>query len=222
MSRFEIVAGDFGRGKGRYRAGLFTLPKGDPRGIEDVASVESNARIMQRDWFGAARGAMKGAAASAPIGAMATIFASPIKAIITAGPAALTAGAIGAGLGAVGNGTKNMSLMQITFRDSLGFVAIAPVDLPDAVLENSELAAELIKRQARVLREAAPRSWFFFRKAEAPPLPPPSPEITVGAAAGVLLSAAGDAAVSAASATVDVAGDALGGAIGFMRRQTGI
>ncbi|HEX8663738.1 MAG TPA: hypothetical protein VF744_06875 [Beijerinckiaceae bacterium] len=222
MSRFELVAGDFGRGKGRYRAGLFTFPKGGPRGIEEVESVESNATIMQRDWFGAARGAVKGAAASAPVGAIATIFASPIKAIITAGPAALTAGAIGAGIGAVGGGTKNMSLMQIAFRDGLGFVAIAPVDLPDAVLEDSELAVELIKRQARILREAAPKSWFGFRKAEAPPLPPPPQEITVGAAAGVLLTAASDAAASAASATVDVAGDAIGGAIGYMRRQAGI
>jgi hypothetical protein len=222
MSRLEIVAGDFGRGKGRYRAGLFTFPRSEARGVEEVASVESNATVLQRDWLGAARGAMKGAAASAPIGAVATIFASPIKAIITAGPAALTAGAIGAGIGAVSGGTKNMSLMQVEFRDGDGFVAIAPTHLPDKVLEDSELAIELMKRQARILRDAAPRSWFGFRKAEAPPLPPPPPEITVGTAAGVLLSAAGGAAVSAANVTVDVAGDALGGAIGFVRRQAGI
>jgi hypothetical protein len=228
VSRFEIVAGDFGRGRGRYDAGIFTLPKGSPRAIEDVVSVESNATILERSWLGAAAGGLKGAAIAAPLGMMATIFASPIKAIVTGGPAAITAGAIGAGIGALGGGTKNKALMQVAFRDGAGLVAIAEEHLPDRILEHSELAIELLRRQARMLRDATPRAWFGWRKAEAPTLPalPPPPEITVSAAAGVLLTSAGSAlsngagvAVDAASATADVAGVAWNYAYGLVRRD---
>jgi hypothetical protein len=235
MSRFEIVAGDFGKGRGSYACGTFTLPGKTSRGIEDVAAVEANATVVQGSWWRAAKDTLKGAATVAPVAVVAgAIFVAPLAAV--AGTAALTGAAIGAAMGALGGGMRNRTLMQVTFRDGSGLIAIAEEHLPGQILHEAEIAAQVAARHRRTMKEVNPRGiWLAPGPAlERPPqqiAPPvqalpapaqtPAAEISVYAATGVLVSAASDAAAAATTATLDAAGDALGSAWSFVKRRKG-
>lgn len=192
MSGLQIVAGAFGKGHGQYEAGEFSFPDGSRRAVETVASIEAHSGVAaKQNWGSSLLGGLKGGLA----------LASNLE---LSGTLALAASAVGAGLSSLDeNGeSKPCALIEVTFSDGAGFLALAAQPL-SALIEND--------------REVVRRAIVRFAGA-APMIEQPSalPGSLVDTAAGAATTAA-EVAGAALKTTVSTTAAALSSAVGRVK-----
>lgn len=144
MTDIRMTAGSCGEGPARYEAGVFAMPDGGLRGVEDLTGLErAGDPAPGPHWTGdLVRGLQ---------GALASTAALPR-------PFGLAASVVGLGLGALeGRGRPSVSL-RATFSDGA-----------TAVIAAEPWLADLIERDRAVVRLALLRA-----AAAAPPMPEPA------------------------------------------------
>jgi hypothetical protein len=231
MARLELVAGDFGRGTAKYDTGEFRLPGRRLQNIANVIAVEANATIIEKHWGRALGDGVRNAAGLAPVAMLVGVFAAPLAAVATIGVAAA---AVGGAVGLLGGGAQNKLLVQVTFAQGTGFIAVCDTEVAKTITDDVRLVRAQVER-ARKQQEPQRRFWPFAGTGTAPVT-----EITDLAARSAALPAAPplealtsppptsdssepgffDGVTAAAQNAVDQTGQALSEVLSFVKRAT--
>lgn len=224
MARLEIIAGNYGTGRGDWINFEFHLPKKQRLAIEQIASVEENGEHLERSVLGFLKGGASGALGIGSAAAIVGIFAAPLAAV---GAIGLTAAAIGGGIGAFGGSVERKVLMQVLGADGRGFIAICEKDVPGEVRKAVSVAHALRMRQREAeaaVQAAKPRLtgiWERRPKAAAPvvtavvpaaalalPEPAEVPALDMQAGEDGIFTVAGNAIAATAESAGSIASDA--------------
>lgn len=227
MARLELVAGDFGKGAASYDVGEFRLPGRRLQNVANVISVEANATVIEKHWGRALGDGVRNAVGLAPVAMLVGVFAAPLAAV---GAIGIAAAAVGGAVGLLGGGAQDKVLIQVTFAQGAGFIAVCDAVLAKAIADDAQLMHAHAERERR-LREPPRRFWPFggtnaapaaeipasIAPAAAPPtLPAVSPSTHDSPDDGFF-----GGLTEAAHNAIDQTGQALTSAFSFVRRATG-
>lgn len=181
MIRIEIIAGSFGRGIATYNHGELHFPEQLILGVEAVAQIDGRGAVLPKQhWSEAAISNLRSGLA----------VASNLE---LTGAASLAVAAIGAGLAKDRDPSQSQQVIEVTFTDGRGFVALAPEGLAILIQNDRTVLQRAYERNASHSLETIPQSRH-------------QNELLTSASA-------------MASATAEAAGSALSSAMSFVRRK---
>ena len=134
MADIKVVAGNCGKGRGTYEAGVLTSPDGVERSVESLRAVEAHGEVAgARNWGGQVLEGLKGSLA----------LASNIDLSGTAllAATALTAVSI--------DESQPQTLLEITFQDGGLLIALADPRLPALISNDREVLRRGFARAAQ-------------------------------------------------------------------------
>ncbi|KQP10745.1 hypothetical protein ASF28_06475 [Methylobacterium sp. Leaf99] len=179
MADIKVVAGNCGKGRGTYQAGVLTSPDGVERSIESLLTVEAHGDVAgARNWGGQVLDGLKGSLA----------LASNIDLSGTALLAATALTSISA------EDSQPQTLLEIAFQDGGLLIALADPRLPALIANDRDVLRRGFARAAQrvVQPDAGPASADVGLIATA--------SDAAQAAAGAVQAAAGAASASLTSA----------------------
>lgn len=139
MARFRVVGGSWTAGAGAYEAGLFTMPDGSVRGIEDLVSLTTAGDAPADPHW-----------ADQIVGGLRSALASTVRLPL---PLDLAASTVRAGLDALGEGLHRRATMEARFADGSSLVAV--VEAGTVSLVRNDRAVILLAQARGALPGAA-------------------------------------------------------------------
>lgn len=134
MADIKVVAGNCGKGRGSYRAGVLTGPDGIERFVESLLTVEAHGDVAgARNWGGQVLDGLKGSLA----------LASNID---LSGTALLAATAL---TSLAADEAHPQTLLEITFQDGGLLIALADPRLPALIANDREVLQHGFTRAAQ-------------------------------------------------------------------------
>lgn len=134
MAEIKVVAGNCGKGRGTYQAGVLTSPDGVERSVESLLAVEAHGDVAgARNWGGQVLDGLKGSLA----------LASNIDLSGTALLAATALTSVSA------DEAQPQTLLEITFQDGGLLIALADPRLPALITNDREVLRRGFARAAQ-------------------------------------------------------------------------
>ncbi len=134
MADIKVVAGNCGKGRGTYEAGVLTSPDGVERSVESLRAVEAHGEVAgARNWGGQVLEGLKGSLA----------LASNID---LSGTALLAATAL---IAVSTDESQLQTLLEITFQDGGLLIALADPRLPALISNDREVLRRGFARAAQ-------------------------------------------------------------------------
>ena len=134
MADIKVVAGNCGKGRGTYQAGVLTSPDGVERSIESLMTVEAHGDVAgARNWGGQVLDGLKGSLA----------LASNIDLSGTALLAATALTSISA------DESQPQTLLEMTFQDGGLLIALADTRLPALIANDRDVLRRGLARAAQ-------------------------------------------------------------------------
>lgn len=134
MADIKVVAGNCGKGRGTYQAGVLTSPDGVERSVECLLTVEAHGDVAgARNWGGQVLDGLKGSLA----------LASNIDLSGTALLAATALSSVSA------DDSQPQTLLEITFQDGGLLIALADPRLPALISNDREVLRRGFARAAQ-------------------------------------------------------------------------
>lgn len=134
MTEIRIIAGSWATGVGTYKAGLFTMPGGAVRGVEDLMSMTTQGEVSDEPhWAGQIVGGLRGALAAA---------------VRLPRPLGLAASTVTAGLGAIGDGLHRRATLEAAFADGSTLVAVTEAGVVSLIRNDREVVCRAQARSA--------------------------------------------------------------------------
>lgn len=157
MSEILLLGGTCGEGPGSYEAGVFHLPDGSARGVEDLADLTvSHGPEPASRRLGIARGLRDALASTGPLPR----------------PLGLAASVAGFGLDVIGGGGRPGASLELRFADGAIASIRTEADAAARIVQDRELVRLALLRRAVSTARAAPAP----RVAETPTESAPAPE----------------------------------------------
>ncbi|NEU13290.1 hypothetical protein G3T14_14285 [Methylobacterium sp. BTF04] len=139
MAEIKIVAGNCGKGRGLYDAGVLTTPDGVERSIETLVTVEAHGDVAgARNWGGQVLNGLKGSLA----------LASNID---LSGTAMLAATALAT---VSSDDPHPQTLLELTFQDGALLIGLADLRLPALIANDREVLRRGFARASQRIGEA--------------------------------------------------------------------
>lgn len=220
MASLQLVAGDFGKGNATYDVGEFRLPGRRLQGAIHITSVEANTTVIEKHWGRAVVDGVRNAAGFAPVAMLVGVFAAPLAAVGTIG---IAEAAIGGAIGLLGGGAANKVLLQVTFEQGTGFVAVCDAEVAKAIADDARLLRAQAARERR-LREPPLMTRLFGGTPATPTetaVPPATPATLPPSGESGEPGLVESLSVTAAEA-VERTGQALSDAFSYVKRTTGL
>ncbi|SFV14751.1 hypothetical protein SAMN02799631_05944 [Methylobacterium sp. 174MFSha1.1] len=144
MAEIKVVAGNCGKGRGQYEAGVFTTPDGVERGVDTVVAIESHGGVAgERGWGEQVLTGIKGGLG----------LASQLDLTGAAGLAVSALAAVEA------DESRPKALVEIAFADDGLVVALADARLAALVAHDREvLRVGLARAASRLAVPLAPET----------------------------------------------------------------
>ena len=133
MADIKVVAGNCGKGRGTYEAGVLTSPDGVERSVESLRAVEAHGEVAgARNWGGQVLEGLKGSLALASnidLSGTALLAATALTAVST-------------------DESQPQTLLEITFQDGGLLIALADPRLPALISNDREVLRRGFARAA--------------------------------------------------------------------------
>ena len=124
MAEIKVVAGNCGKGRGAYEAGVLTTPDGVERSVEILITVEAHGDIAgARNWGGQVLNGLKGSlalASNVDLSGTALLAASALTSLSADEP-------------------NPQTLLELTFQDGALLIALADPRLPALIANDREV-----------------------------------------------------------------------------------
>lgn len=134
MADIKAVAGNCGKGRGTYEAGVLTSPDGVERSVESLRAVEAHGEVAgARNWGGQVLEGLKGSLALASnidLSGTALLAATALTAVST-------------------DESQPQTLLEITFQDGGLLIALADPRLPALISNDREVLRRGFARAAQ-------------------------------------------------------------------------
>ena len=134
MADIKVVAGNCGKGRGTYEAGVLTSPDGVERSVESLRAVEAHGEVAgARNWGGQVLEGLKGSLALASnldLSGTALLAATALTAVST-------------------DESQPQTLLEITFQDGGLLIALADPRLPALISNDREVLRRGFARAAQ-------------------------------------------------------------------------